>query len=70
MAKIRFDAESFGVTTGTHDGYVGGPASGCAHVPTMGGCTGIQAIIEGLRLADIQCHPSVGGGLFANDVNA
>lgn len=70
MAKISFDLEPFGVTTGTHYGYVGGPASGCAFKPVVGSYTGIEAIVEGLRLADIECRPSAGtGSRSAKDID-
>lgn len=69
MPKIGLDAEPFGVTTGTHYGNVGGPASGCAFKPVVGAYTGIEAIIEGLRLADIECRPSAGASALAKDVD-
>lgn len=69
MPKISFDAEPLGVTIGTHHGDVGGPASGCAFKPVVGAYTGIEAIIEGLRLADIECSPSAGTGALAKDVD-
>ncbi|ARS70112.1 hypothetical protein [Sinorhizobium meliloti] len=69
MPKISFDAEPFGVTTGTHYGNVGGPASGCAFKPVVGAYTGIEAIIEGLRLADIECRPSEGTSTLAKEID-
>ena len=71
MPKIGFDPEPLGVATGTQYGNVGGPASGCAFVPVMGPCVGIEAIIEGLRLADIKCVPPIceGGTWFAEDID-
>ncbi|WP_281932167.1 hypothetical protein [Roseibium album] len=70
MPKISFDPETFGVVTGTHYGNVGGPASGCAYRPIVGSYVGIEAIIEGLRLADIELsHPPRRGAGFAKDVD-
>ncbi len=71
MPKIGFDPEPLGVATGTHYGNVGGPASGCAFVPVVGTHVGIEAIIEGLRLADIKCVPPIWeeGTWFAEDID-
>jgi hypothetical protein len=71
MPKVRFDREPIGVTVGTHYGYVGGPASGCAFHPVMRGLSGIEAIMEGLRLADIECDPpALNSPRSANDIDA
>lgn len=69
MSKISFNPETFGIVTGAHYGNVGGPASGCAFVPIMARCSGIESIIEGLRLADIECLPSSGGGRATKNVD-
>ena len=71
MAKVSFNAKPEGITVGTHHGNVGGPASGCAYVPVMGRFAGIEAIMEGLRLADIECSPPAnGGGGLTDDVDS
>lgn len=70
MTQFSFDGQPVGVTVNEHSSNVGCPALSCAFQPVVVIKPGIQAIMEGMRLANVERIPvdAVRGGP-ASDIN-
>jgi hypothetical protein len=69
MPKISFNAKALGITTYKKSGDMRRTPSGCAFEPVMVFKPGIEAIIEGLRLANVEGFEHAGREFPAKDVN-
>ena len=54
MSKISFNAKALGIATYSHDRNVGSTVVLRSFQPVMVSKPGIEAILEGLRLSDIE----------------
>lgn len=69
MTKVSFNPEALGRIVTDHGRDVRKPNTGCAFEPVVVFTPGIEAIYEGLRLANIECPEGIEAGLTAKDIN-
>lgn len=72
MAHIRFDPEPVGPVNNVHNAYVSSAKAQCAFIPFMVFGTGVEALVQGLRLANIDRSVEPGSVLLdelSHDVN-
>jgi len=69
MAQFSFNPEPVGITVDDHDPKVCRTVPSCAFQPVMVFKPGIEAIMEGLRLANIESIPVDAACALARDID-
>ncbi|WP_042118787.1 hypothetical protein [Rhizobium etli] len=69
MTKISLNAQAIGIAVSSHDPDKVRAQSACAFIPVVIHKPGIDAIYEGLRLADIEGFVKPDADKFAKDID-
>jgi hypothetical protein len=69
MPKVSFNANALGIASYNQSPNMGHAVSGCAFKPVMVCRSGIEAIVEGLRLANVKGFEATRGQFPTGNVD-